>query len=471
MKHRVHVECYSGSRYAERPVTFEFLGQTHMVKAVVQTWRSPSAFHYRLRTEEDESFELTYYEGTDEWVIHSPDAIASESKERESVREVLARRIGAVPPSGIRKFFDIIATMDDVISLGVGEPDFDTPAHITQAGIRSLEGGETSYTSNAGILELRDELSKHLSRLYGVNYDPAEELLISVGVSEALFLALLAVVDPGDEVIVPEPCFVSYRPGLIFAGGTPVTVEAKVENQFQITADDIEEKITPKTKALLIGYPNNPTGAVMSRERLGEIGALAEKHDLIVLSDEIYDRLVYGVEHVCFSSLPNMRDRTILLSGFSKTYAMTGWRLGYAAAPAEILAGMQKAHQYIIMCAPTTAQVAGVEALRHGEDAVQEMLREYDQRRRVIVDGLNTVGLPCVEPKGAFYAFPSIQNTSLSSEEFSEKLLYEQKVAVVPGTAFGESGEGFVRCAYATSLVEIEEALGRMEDFVKQHRK
>jgi aminotransferase len=387
------------------------------------------------------------------------------------MREVLAHRIRSVPPSGIRKFFDIIATMDDVISLGVGEPDFATPAHITQAGIHSLERGETSYTSNSGILELREELSKHLAKLYGVNYDPGEELLIAVGVSEALSLALFSMVDVGDEVIVPEPCFVSYKPGVIFAGGTPVTVEARVENDFQITASEIEAKITPQTKALLIGYPNNPTGAVMSRERLGEIAALAEKHDLVVLSDEIYDRLVYGVEHVCFSSLPNMRERTVLLGGFSKSYAMTGWRLGYAAGPANILGGMRKAHQYMIMCAPTTAQVAGIEALRNGEKAVQEMLAEYDQRRRVIVDGLNTIGMPCFEPQGAFYAFPSIQNTSLSSEEFSEKLLFEKKVAVVPGTAFGDCGEGYVRCAYATSMVNIEEALGRMEDLVKRYRK
>ncbi len=387
------------------------------------------------------------------------------------MRGALAQRISSVPPSGIRKFFDIIATMDDVISLGVGEPDFDTPGHITQAGIRSLERGETSYTSNSGMLELREELSKHLNRLYGVEYSPADELLITVGVSEALYLALLTAVDLGDEVIVPEPCFVSYKPGVIFAGGTPVTVEARVENGFEITAAEIEGKITSKTKALLIGYPNNPTGAVMSRTRLEEIAAVAEKHDLIVISDEIYDRLVYGVEHVCFSSLPNMRERTILLGGFSKTYAMTGWRLGYAAASAPVLDGMRKAHQYMIMCAPTTAQVAGIEALRNGEKAVQEMLAEYDQRRRVIVDGLNSIGMPCFEPQGAFYAFPSIQNTSLSSEEFSEKLLFEQKVAVVPGTAFGQCGEGYVRCAYATSMVNIEEALGRMEDIVKRYHK
>jgi len=387
------------------------------------------------------------------------------------MREVLAERIRSVPPSGIRKFFDIIATVDDVISLGVGEPDFVTPASITQAGIQSLQRGETSYTSNAGLMELREELSAYLENLYGVHYDPSEELLITVGVSEALYLALLSVVDPGDEVIVPEPCFVSYRPGVIFAGGTPITIEAKVENGFQITGADIERAVTPRTKALLIGYPNNPTGAVMSRERLTEIAEVAEKNDFLVLSDEIYDRLVYGVEHVCFPTLPGMKERTILLGGFSKSYAMTGWRLGYAAAPAEILGGMRKAHQYIIMCAPITAQIAGIEALRHGEEAVQEMLREYDQRRRVIVDGLNTIGMPCVEPKGAFYAFPSIRNTSLSSEEFSDGLLREQKVAVIPGTAFGECGEGFVRCAYATSLVQIEEALGRMEDFVRRNRR
>lgn len=387
------------------------------------------------------------------------------------MKEVTARRVRSVPPSGIRKFFDVLATMDDVISLGIGEPDFATPEHICYAGICSLERGETSYTSNAGILELREELASHLAKLYGVHYDPVGELLITVGVSEALHLALLTVVEPGDEVIVPEPCFVSYKPGIIFAGGTPVVVEAKLENGFQITAAEIEQVITPRTKAILIGYPNNPTGAVMSRERLTEIASVAQKHDLLVLSDEIYDRLVYGVEHVCFPALPNMKERTILLGGFSKTYAMTGWRLGYAAAPGEILAGMHKVHQYIVMCAPTPAQVAGVEALREGEDAVQEMIRQYDQRRNVIVQGLNSIGMPCFEPHGAFYAFPSIQNTDLNSEQFSEKLLSEQKVAVVPGNAFGDSGEGFVRCSYATSLVKIEEALARLEEFVNRHNK
>lgn len=387
------------------------------------------------------------------------------------MKEVITQRVRSVPPSGIRKFFDVLATMEDVISLGIGEPDFATPQQICHAGISSLERGETSYTSNAGMLELREQLASHLARLYGVQYDPVQELLMTVGVSEALHIALLTVVEPGDEVIVPEPCFVSYKPGIIFAGGTPVVVEARVENGFQVTAAQIERVITPRTKAMLIGYPNNPTGAVMSRDRLMEIASLAQKNDILVLSDEIYDRLVYEVEHVCFSSLPNMRDRTILLGGFSKSYAMTGWRLGYAAAPAEILSGMLKVHQYIIMCAPTPAQAAGIEALRDGEDALQEMLHEYDQRRRVIVQGLNTIGMPCFEPHGAFYAFPSIQNTSLSSEAFSEKLLLEKKVAVVPGSAFGDSGEGFVRCSYATSLVDIEEALGRMEELVKEYGK
>lgn len=387
------------------------------------------------------------------------------------MKEVITQRVRSVPSSGIRKFFDVLATMEDVISLGIGEPDFATPQQICHAGISSLERGETSYTSNAGMLELREELASHLARLYRVQYDPAQELLMTVGVSEALHIALLTVVEPGDEVIVPEPCFVSYKPGIIFAGGTPVVVEATVENGFQVTAAQIERVITPRTKAMLIGYPNNPTGAVMSRDRLMEIASLAEKNDILVLSDEIYDRLVYEVEHVCFSSLPNMRERTILLGGFSKSYAMTGWRLGYAAAPAEILSGMLKVHQYIIMCAPTPAQVAGIEALRDGEDALREMLHEYDQRRRVIVQGLNTIGMPCFEPHGAFYAFPSIQNTSLSSEVFSEKLLLEKKVAVVPGSAFGDSGEGFVRCSYATSLVDIEEALGRMEELVREYGK
>ncbi len=384
-------------------------------------------------------------------------------------RDFLSAKVRAVPPSGIRRFFDIIATMKDVISLGVGEPDFVTPPQILAAGIRSLEEGQTAYTSNSGLLELRQALAAHLERLYGVRYDPETELLITVGVSEALAISLLATVDPGDEVIVPEPCFVSYRPGVIFAGGTPVSVVTTVDDGFQLTPDRLERAITPRTKGLLLGYPNNPTGAVMERSLLLEIARLAERYDLLVYSDEIYDRLVYGVEHTCFASLPGMRERTVLLGGFSKSYAMTGWRVGYVAAPAPIAREIRKVHQYAIMCAPTPSQYAALEALRSGEADVQRMRAEYDRRRQVIVKGLNAIGLRCFEPRGAFYAFPSIAVTGMSSEEFSEKLLFEEKVAVVPGNAFGDSGMGFVRCCYAASMEKIEEALVRMGRFVEKY--
>lgn len=384
------------------------------------------------------------------------------------MRDFTAKRIREIPPSGIRRFFDIAATMKDVISLGIGEPDFVTPEPIIEAGIESLRRGETHYTSNSGILELREALSQHLKKLYGVIYDPETEILITVGVSEALHISLLATVEPGEEVIVIEPCFVAYKPAVIFAGGIPVVVETRLEDNFEVSASQIEEKVSPRTKAILLGYPNNPTGAVMSRDKLMEIASLAEKYDLLVISDEIYDRLVYGVEHTCFASLPGMKERTILLGGFSKSYAMTGWRIGYACAPANIMAQIRKIHQYAIMCAPTTAQVAALEALRSGEEHVRRMVTEYDRRRRLIVKGLNDIGLECFEPKGAFYAFPSIKSTGLSSEEFSERLLYEEKVAVVPGNAFGACGEGFVRCSYATAYEKIEEALERMERFVKR---
>jgi aminotransferase len=384
------------------------------------------------------------------------------------MRSFVSEKVRSVPPSGIRKFFDIIATMDDVISLGIGEPDFTTPLHIRQAGIQSLEDGCTSYTSNAGLLVLRQALAQHLERLYGVQYDPESELMITVGVSEALADALIATIDPGDEVIVPEPCFVSYRPGVIFAGGTPVAVPTYAANDFQLTAGEVRAAITPRTKALLLGYPNNPTGAVMTRERLLEIAAIAQEHDLLVFSDEIYDRLVYGVEHTCFASLPGMQERTVLLGGFSKAYAMTGWRVGYVAAPQEIAQAAYKVHQYAIMCAPTPSQYAALEALRNGESDVQAMRAEYDRRRRVLVDGLNDIGLTCFEPRGAFYAFPSITVSGLPCEEFSERLLFEEKVAVVPGTAFGASGDGHVRCCYATSLEQIEEALERIQRFARR---
>jgi aminotransferase len=385
------------------------------------------------------------------------------------MRDFVARKVQAVPPSGIRRFFDIAATMEDVISLGIGEPDFATPPAIVRAGIGSLQGGETHYTSNSGILELRVALADHLEQLYGIRYDPETELLITVGVSEALYLALAATANPGDEVIVPEPCFVSYNPEVVFAGGTPVNIVTQAAHDFQLLAPQVEEAITDRTKILLMGYPNNPTGAVMSRERLQDVARLADKHDLLVISDEIYDRLVYGVEHTCFASLSGMRQRTILLGGFSKAYAMTGWRIGYAAAPAEILSAMRKVHQYTIMSAPTTAQYAALEALRHGEEAVQEMRARYDRRRRLIVDGLNSIGLTCFEPKGAFYAFPSIAATGMTDEEFSERLITEERVACVPGSAFGASGAGHVRCSYATAYDKIEQALERMARFAQRH--
>ncbi|HLB47193.1 MAG TPA: aminotransferase class I/II-fold pyridoxal phosphate-dependent enzyme [Anaerolineales bacterium] len=385
------------------------------------------------------------------------------------MRKFTSKRVDSVPPSGIRRFFDIAATMKNVISLGIGEPDFVTPERVLNAGIDSLRHGETHYTSNSGTLELRQALSKNLARLYGVAYDPEAELLITVGVSEALYLALTAVVDPGDEVIVPQPCFVAYVPEVTFAGGVPVSVPTRVEDDFQVTAAMIEKAITPKTKALLIGYPNNPTGAVMTRERLMEIASLAEKRDLLVISDEIYDRLVYGIEHVCFAALPKMRERTITLGGFSKDYAMTGWRIGYAGGPAEIIGAMRKVHQYTIMSAPTTGQVAAVEALSTGEEYVRKMVGEYDRRRKLIVNGLNTLGLDCFEPRGAFYAFPSIERSGMDENEFADRLLQEEAVAVIPGSAFGESGKGFVRMAYATAYEKIEEALNRIERFMHRH--
>jgi len=385
------------------------------------------------------------------------------------MRNFVAERIQNLPPSGIRKFFDIAATMDNVISLGIGEPDFVTPSPFLEAGIRSLREGETHYTSNSGILELRQVLSNHLHHLYSVRYDPDSELLISVGVSEALYLALAAILDPGDEVIVPEPCFVSYMPEVTLAGGQPVPIPTYFADNFQVTRASIEAAITEKTKAILIGYPNNPTGAVMTRERLLEVAAIAEAHDLLVISDEIYDQLVYDGEHICFAGLPGMRERTITLGGFSKDYAMTGWRIGYAAAPDELLAAMRKIHQYTIMSAPTMAQIAAITALEEGDPFVKDMVAEYDRRRKLIVGGMNQLGLTTFEPRGAFYAFPSIAASGLDDTAFAEKLLAEEQVAVVPGSAFGPSGVGFVRCSYATSYEKIEEALHRIERFMRRH--
>ena len=385
------------------------------------------------------------------------------------MRDFIAQRVRAIPPSGIRRFFDIAATMDDVISLGIGEPDFVTPSGLLQAGIQSLQRGSTHYTSNSGIYELRVALSRYIARLYGIEYHPERELLITVGVSEALYLALTAILDPEDEVIVPEPCFVAYMPEVTLAGGVPVPIPTYAADDFQVTAERVAEKITPRTKALLIGYPNNPTGAVMSRERLLEIAQLAERHDLLVISDEIYDRLVYGVPHTQFATLPNMRARTIVLSGFSKSHAMTGWRIGYAAGDAELIGMMRKIHQYTIMSAPTTAQEALLAALETSEPEVEAMRAEYDRRRKLIVSGFNALGLPCCEPRGAFYAFPNIAASGMDEHTFAERLLAEERVAMVPGSAFGPSGAGFVRASYATAYEKIEEALERLARFMARH--
>ncbi len=383
----------------------------------------------------------------------------------------ISKRANQLSPSGIRRFFDLLASTEGVISLGVGEPDYTTPWHITEAAIESLEKGYTMYTSNSGMPELRQELSRHLKRYYDLEYNPDNELLITVGSSEALDLAMRAILNPGDEVIMPDPCYVAYDSCVILAGGISVKVPTNEENNFEISAADIEARVTNKTKVILIGYPANPTGAVMSKEKLLQIAEVARRHRLLVISDEIYAKLVYDGEHTCFAALPGMKENTILINGFSKAYAMTGWRIGYAAAPREIIAAMTKIHQYTMMCAPTMAQIAATEALKSGEDSVAEMVKDYNRRRLVIVKGLCDIGLSCFEPKGAFYAFPSIKCTDMTSDEFAEKLLTEEKVAVVPGSAFGQSGEGYVRCCYATSLAEIEEALSRMKRFVDRYRK
>ncbi len=381
-----------------------------------------------------------------------------------------SRRALDIAPSGIRKFFDIVATMKDVISLGIGEPDFDTPEPVVAAGVTTLQAGETHYTPNSGLIELREALNLHMAKLYNVAYDPKMEILVTVGVSEALYLALAATLDPGDEIIFAEPCFVAYDSIAKMVGATPVAVPTTPDTEFQVTAEAIEAAITERTKALLLASPNNPTGAVIDRERLAAIAEVAAKHDLVVISDEIYDRLVYGTTHTCFASLPGMRERTIVLQGFSKDYAMTGWRVGYLAGPAELVAEMVKLHQYLIMSAPTSSQWAALKALEVGEPFVEAMRAEYDRRRRLIVGGLNDLGLTCTEPKGAFYAFPCIKSTGMDDTEFAEKLLQEEQVAVIPGSAFGPSGAGFVRMAYATAYDKIEIALERIGRFVERHR-
>lgn len=385
-------------------------------------------------------------------------------------RNVSSQRVSQISPSGIRKFFDLISSTEGVISLGVGEPDFTTPWHIREAAIASLEQGDTMYTSNYGLPQLRQELASHLESRYRLKYNPDTEILITVGVSEGLDLAMRAIIDPGDEVIITDPSYVAYSPCIILTGGIPVPIPTNQENQFALQASDVEKQINSRTKAILIGYPSNPTGAVMSRQDLLRIANVARKNGVIVISDEIYSRLVYGVEHTCFASLPEMKEQTILLGGFSKAYAMTGWRVGYAAARADIIESMMKIHQYTTMCAPIMGQMAAIEALKSGEDAVQEMVESYNWRRQAILKGLRDIGLTCFEPHGAFYTFPSIKNTGLPSEEFAEKLLKEEGVAVVPGSAFGKCGEGYVRCCYATSMDNIEQAIERMGRFVARHQ-
>ena len=383
--------------------------------------------------------------------------------------KVIAPAAAAMRPSGIRKFFDLAAEMEGCISLGVGEPDFKTPWRIRDAGIRSLEKGRTSYTANAGLKELRNEIAAYMKRRFGLEYtDPMHEVLVTVGGSEAIDMAIRSLVAPGDEVIIPEPCFVCYQPITTLTGGVPVPVPLKAENEFRLTAEELRAAITPKTKVLVLPYPNNPTGAVMKKEDLEAIAPVIEKHDLLVLSDEIYSELTYSGKHVSIASLPGMAQRTVVINGFSKSFAMTGWRLGYAAGPAPIIGLMVKIHQYAIMSAPTMSQYAAVEALRSCMSSVEEMRQEYNLRRRYLVDALNKMGLSCFEPEGAFYVFPSIQSTGLTSEEFCEKLLQKERVAVVPGNAFGECGEGHVRISYSYSINHLKEALKRIQRFVRQ---
>ena len=385
-------------------------------------------------------------------------------------RGAISQHVQALPASGIRKFFDLLASMDDILSLGVGEPDFVTPSGIRDAAIRSIEEGYTHYTSNFGLIELRQAIAQHIYKRYGVEYDPATEIIVTSGVSEAIQVAMQALIDAGDEVISPDPSYVAYLPSVMLAGGSFVPVPTSPAHDFKVLAHDLEERITPRTKAILIGYPSNPTGAVMERDDLLAVAEVAERHNLFVISDEIYDRLVYGVDHTCFSSLPNMRDHTLLMGGFSKAYAMTGWRLAYTCARVDVTEAMMRVHQYIMMSAPTVSQYAALEALRNGEEDVRGMVAEYDRRRKFVLGELNSMGLACFEPRGAFYCFPSVSSTGLSDEAFSEGLLMEEKVAVVPGSAFGQFGVGHVRICYAASDDVLEEAMRRMRRFVERHQ-
>ena len=385
----------------------------------------------------------------------------------------VSKKINEIPSSGIRKFFDVASTLKGAISLGVGEPDFETPWYAREAAISSLEKGLTSYSSNQGMMELREEICKYMDEKYGLKYDPHDEIVVTIGASEGIDIALRAIIEPGDEIMVVEPSYVSYIPCITMCGGVPVVLETKNENEFRLQPEEIESKITPKTKAIILPYPNNPTGAIMEKKDLEAIAEVIIKHDLVVLSDEIYSELTYGQHHVSIASIEGMRERTIVLNGFSKAFAMTGWRLGYACAPKGFIFNMNKIHQYIAMCAPTPSQYAGIEVLRNEkrDDDISIMRDAYDERRQVMVNGFRNMGLECFEPKGAFYVFPDIRRTGLSSDDFCNKLLFDQKVAVVPGTAFGKCGEGFIRCSYAYSIKDIKKALNRIEIFVKKYIK
>lgn len=386
--------------------------------------------------------------------------------------DLIADKAASLQPSGIRKFFDIVAEMDDVISLGVGEPDFDTPWHIRDEGIYSLEKGRTFYTSNSGLKELRMEIAAYLQRTQGLEYHYLSQIFVTVGGSEAIDLAMRAMINPGDEVLIPQPSYVSYEPCVVMADGKPVVIELKEENQFRLTPEELEAAITPKTKILVMPFPNNPTGAIMEREDLEKLVPIIEKHDLFVVSDEIYGELTYGgKKHVSIAALPGMQERTILINGFSKAYAMTGWRLGYACGPKEVIRQMIKIHQYCIMCAPTTSQYAAVEALRNGDEDVRRMRESYDERRRFVLFTLKEMGLPCFEPEGAFYVFPCIREFGMTSDEFATNLLKEEKVAIVPGTAFGNCGEGYLRISYAYSIESLKKALKRLENYVRRLRR
>lgn len=381
-------------------------------------------------------------------------------------QSIISSTVRDMRPSGIRKFFDLVSEMDDVISLGVGEPDFATPWHIRSAGIYSLEKGKTWYTSNAGLSELREAISEYLDRRFNISYNAKNEVLITVGGSEAIDICIRSLVKPGDEVIIPQPCFVCYEPLVTLAGGTPVIIQTRAEDKFRLTPQQLKRAITPRTKLLILPFPNNPTGAVMRRSDLEAIAEVLRGTNIMILSDEIYAELTYNGKHVSIASIDGMKERTILVSGFSKAYAMTGWRLGYACGPSPVIAAMHKVHQYAIMCAPTTSQYAAIEAMKNGDEDIERMVSEYDMRRRLLVNGLNKIGLDCFEPEGAFYVFPSIKRSGLSSEQFCEKLLFEKRLAVVPGTAFGDSGEGFVRISYSYSLNHLCEALKRLECFM-----